>query len=206
MAPNGCPYRGTSGRRPASGCGRRPPQILHSCVIPRLPVVSGAELIKALDKGGWQAVRQRGSQVRLKHPQRTNALVVPLHRELKRGTLDGILKDAGLSREELRRPLQRGGRYTTVIPRGAGKGRHGPDGAEPTRTAILASHGQESTKTSIRRGVEQRQLTWLITRRSRVRIPPPLGSIAGEQVETYRPCCIRRVERALQTNSGELVF
>jgi len=32
-------------------------------------------------------------------------LVVPLHRELKRGTLDGILKDAGLERNELRRLL-----------------------------------------------------------------------------------------------------
>jgi predicted RNA binding protein YcfA (HicA-like mRNA interferase family) len=32
-------------------------------------------------------------------------LVVPLHRELKRGTLSGILRDAGLDREELRRLL-----------------------------------------------------------------------------------------------------
>lgn len=69
----------------------------------RLPVVSGAQLIAALGKVGWELVRQRGSHVRLKHPDRALALVVPLHHELKRGTLAAILREAGLSREDLRR-------------------------------------------------------------------------------------------------------
>jgi predicted RNA binding protein YcfA (HicA-like mRNA interferase family) len=67
-----------------------------------LPVVSGAQLIKALELVGWKQVRQRGSHVRLKHADRSLFLVVPLHRELKRGTLAGILRDAGLGRDELR--------------------------------------------------------------------------------------------------------
>lgn len=67
-----------------------------------LPVVSGERLIKALERAGWQAVRQRGSHVRMKHPDRRAALTVPLHRELKRGTLSGILTDAGLDAEQLR--------------------------------------------------------------------------------------------------------
>ena len=71
----------------------------------RLPVVSGDDLIKALEKLGWEQVRQRGSHVRLKHPERVAALVAPLHRELKRGTLNGILRDAGLGRDELRELL-----------------------------------------------------------------------------------------------------
>lgn len=71
----------------------------------RLPVVSGAELIHVLEKLGWRTVRQRGSHVRLKHPQRTVPLVVPLHRELKRGTLSGILRDAGVGSDELREHL-----------------------------------------------------------------------------------------------------
>jgi predicted RNA binding protein YcfA (HicA-like mRNA interferase family) len=71
-------------------------------VSERLPVVSGADLIKALERFGWEQVRQRGSHVRLKHPDRTVPLVIPLHRELKRGTLNGILRDAGLGRDELR--------------------------------------------------------------------------------------------------------
>lgn len=68
----------------------------------RLPVVSGAQLVAALGKLGWVSVRQRGSHVRLKHPDRSVSLVVPLHRELKRGTLAGVLRDAGIDREELR--------------------------------------------------------------------------------------------------------
>lgn len=71
----------------------------------RLPVVSGDELISALSKLGWVVVRQRGSHVRLRHPERVVPLVVPLHRELKRGTLAGILRDAGVDADRLRRLL-----------------------------------------------------------------------------------------------------
>ena len=71
----------------------------------RLPVLSGAQLVTALGKLGWIAVRQRGSHVRLKHPDRRVSLVVPLHRELKRGTLAGVLREAGVDRDELRRLL-----------------------------------------------------------------------------------------------------
>lgn len=59
----------------------------------------------ALENLGWTVVRQRGSHVRLKHPERSTPLVVPLHRELKRGTLAGILRDAGVDRDDLRRLL-----------------------------------------------------------------------------------------------------
>lgn len=72
---------------------------------PRQPVVSGERLIRVLRKEGWEVVRQRGSHVRLKKPGRRQALVVPLHRELRRGTLAGILRDADLSADDLRRLL-----------------------------------------------------------------------------------------------------
>jgi predicted RNA binding protein YcfA (HicA-like mRNA interferase family) len=74
-------------------------------VSPRQPVVSGERLIKALGKEGWEVVRQRGSHVRLKKAGHRYALVVPLHRELRRGTLAGILRDADLSSGDLRRLL-----------------------------------------------------------------------------------------------------
>jgi predicted RNA binding protein YcfA (HicA-like mRNA interferase family) len=70
-----------------------------------LPVLSGQRLVKALEKAGWQLVRQRGSHVRIKHPNRQVSITVPLHRELKRGTLSGILGDAGLDADRLRRLL-----------------------------------------------------------------------------------------------------
>lgn len=59
-------------------------------------------LIKALEADGWAAVRQRGSHVRLKKDGHRLALVVPLHNEVKKGTLGRILRDAGLETGDLR--------------------------------------------------------------------------------------------------------
>ncbi len=65
----------------------------------RLPALSGAELVSLLKKEGFQVVRQKGSHVSLqKGAYRT---VIPLHDDLAKGTLLGILKQCGLTREEL---------------------------------------------------------------------------------------------------------
>ena len=67
--------------------------------MPKLPVLSGKELIKALEKAGFRRVRKRGSHISLeKGPYRN---VVPLHDELAKGTLHGIMKQCGLTRENL---------------------------------------------------------------------------------------------------------
>jgi len=71
--------------------------------VPKLPVLSGAELVKVLQQAGFEEVRQRGSHVTLRAADR--ATVVPLHDELSPGTLLGILKQAGLTREEFIRLL-----------------------------------------------------------------------------------------------------
>jgi predicted RNA binding protein YcfA (HicA-like mRNA interferase family) len=76
-------------------------------VNPHQPVVSGRRLVKVLEAEGWEVARQRGSHVRLRKDGRRLALVVPLHRELKRGTVAGILRDAGLHPDDLRRLLER---------------------------------------------------------------------------------------------------
>ena len=65
----------------------------------KLPVVSGDDLIKVLEKIGYRVVRQRGSHVRLKAPGKPS-LTIPRHKTIKTGLLLKILKDAGLSREE----------------------------------------------------------------------------------------------------------
>jgi predicted RNA binding protein YcfA (HicA-like mRNA interferase family) len=70
-------------------------------VSPHQPVVSGQRLIRALEADGWKVARQRGSHVRLKKGGQRFALVVPLHKELRKG----ILRDADLSAEDLRRLL-----------------------------------------------------------------------------------------------------
>jgi predicted RNA binding protein YcfA (HicA-like mRNA interferase family) len=74
-------------------------------VNPRQPVVSGRRLVEALAVDGWKVARQRGSHVRLKKPGRRIALVVPLHKELRKGALAGILRDADLDTDDLRRLL-----------------------------------------------------------------------------------------------------
>ena len=64
-------------------------------------MVSGREMIKALTKIGFKIVGRRGSHVRLKRKDgKTLIVIVPDHRELARGTLKSILRQANLSREE----------------------------------------------------------------------------------------------------------
>lgn len=66
--------------------------------MPKLPVVSGADVIRALERLGFLVTRQRGSHVMVRRG--SSGCVVPNHRELKTGTLAGILRQAGVSAEE----------------------------------------------------------------------------------------------------------
>jgi predicted RNA binding protein YcfA (HicA-like mRNA interferase family) len=70
--------------------------------MPNLPRISGNEAIKALEKLGFQQSRQRGSHVIMKKktPNGEIGCVVPLHKELAIGTLQGILRQAGITPEE----------------------------------------------------------------------------------------------------------
>lgn len=65
----------------------------------KLPAISGKELIKALERDGFQIVRQKGSHVSLRKDELRT--VVPLHLDLSKGTLLGILKQCGLTKEKL---------------------------------------------------------------------------------------------------------
>lgn len=65
----------------------------------KLPKLSGADLVKALKKAGFKAVRQKGSHVSMQ--KGSYKTVIPLHDELARGTFLAILKQCGLSNEEL---------------------------------------------------------------------------------------------------------
>ncbi len=73
----------------------------------RLPVVSGREVIVALERLGYVVVRQRGSHVRMRHPTKTDChpVTVPEHRTLKTGTPRAILRDANLSLDRFRELL-----------------------------------------------------------------------------------------------------
>jgi len=58
--------------------------------MPRLPVISGKELVAALKKAGFVEIRQKGSHVSLQKvtSKITYKTVIPLHRELAIGTLN----------------------------------------------------------------------------------------------------------------------
>lgn len=66
--------------------------------MPKLPRVSGAEVVKALGRLGFAVARQRGSHIVMRRG--SSGCVVPNHRELKTGTLAGVLKQAGISVED----------------------------------------------------------------------------------------------------------
>ena len=66
--------------------------------MPKLPVVSGKECRKALGHLGFEDARQRGSHLVMRRGE--SGCVVPMHGEIKTGTLSGILKQAGVGVEE----------------------------------------------------------------------------------------------------------
>lgn len=65
-----------------------------------LPVVSGEEAINAFCKAGFYAARQRGSHVVLKKEGHPNLVTIPLHDELKPGTLRRAIRDGGMTKEQ----------------------------------------------------------------------------------------------------------
>jgi predicted RNA binding protein YcfA (HicA-like mRNA interferase family) len=68
--------------------------------LPRLPVLSANEVIKALDQFGFKVIRQTGSHIHLWNIDRNLLVTVPNHSELAKGTLISIIKQARVSRDE----------------------------------------------------------------------------------------------------------
>ena len=68
--------------------------------MPHLPVVSGRQARRAFEKDGWVFNRQRGSHRILVKANVPFNLSVPDHRELDRGLLRGLIRDAGITVEQ----------------------------------------------------------------------------------------------------------
>jgi predicted RNA binding protein YcfA (HicA-like mRNA interferase family) len=66
--------------------------------MPKLPRVSGAQAQRAPERLGFQEVRQSGSHVIMR--REAKGCVVPMHAEIKVGTLAGVLRQAEVSPEE----------------------------------------------------------------------------------------------------------
>ena len=70
--------------------------------MPKLPRISSKKAIKALERLGFERIRQTGSHVIMRKitPDGQIGCVIPVHRELKVGTLSGVLKQAQVSPED----------------------------------------------------------------------------------------------------------
>ena len=75
----------------------------------KLPSLSGLETVKVLFSFGFKKLDQHGSHVILIKEEKGKNLkpVVPLHKEVAKGTLLSIIKQAGLTREEFLKAYQR---------------------------------------------------------------------------------------------------
>ena len=73
-------------------------------IMPRLPRLNSREAIRALERLGFEQTRQRGSHVVLRRG--ATVCVVPIGRDLKVGTLSGVLTQAGVSVDELLEALK----------------------------------------------------------------------------------------------------
>ena len=71
----------------------------------KLPKISGKDCIKALSRVGFYIKRQTGSHIVLRNDDPFRQLVVPNHKELDRGTLRAILRQADLSIHEFEKLL-----------------------------------------------------------------------------------------------------
>lgn len=66
--------------------------------MPKLPRVSGAAMVRALERLGFEKARQSGSHVIMRRGSK--GCVVPLHGVVKVGTLAGVLRQADVSTDE----------------------------------------------------------------------------------------------------------
>jgi predicted RNA binding protein YcfA (HicA-like mRNA interferase family) len=68
--------------------------------MPKLPVLSADKVVKALKRAGFKVVRQSGSHIHLWNDQRRILVTVPNHPELAKGTLNAIMKQAKMNRDD----------------------------------------------------------------------------------------------------------
>ncbi|KAF5421041.1 MAG: mRNA interferase HicA [Candidatus Methanomarinus sp.] len=72
--------------------------------MPKLPSLNHQKIIKVLEKNGFILDRVKGSHHIFYHPETKRRVVVPFHKkDLPKGTLLEILKQAGISKDILRK-------------------------------------------------------------------------------------------------------
>ena len=71
----------------------------------KLPLLTGRQVLAALQRLGFVEIDRRGSHVKLEHPD-GRRIVFPFHREVDRYTLKGALRDADIAVEDFLREVK----------------------------------------------------------------------------------------------------
>lgn len=70
--------------------------------MPKLPILKPKELVRKLQKIGFVKDHTTGSHLVMYHPGTRRRAVVPIHlKDIPKGTLSAILREAGMKREEI---------------------------------------------------------------------------------------------------------
>ena len=71
----------------------------------KLPLCSGTDAVRAFGQLGYEVDHQTGSHMILRRPD-GRRLTVPNHRELAKGTLRSLIREAGIAKEEFEKLLR----------------------------------------------------------------------------------------------------
>lgn len=71
--------------------------------MPKLPSLTSKDIIRILEKEGFVLDRIKGSHHIYYHPETRRRAVIPFHKkDLPKGTLLEILRQAGISKEDIK--------------------------------------------------------------------------------------------------------
>lgn len=65
--------------------------------MPRLPMLSGRQVVRIFGAFGWEAARQRGSHIIMTKEKHIASLSIPDHKEVAKGTLRSLIRSAGIT-------------------------------------------------------------------------------------------------------------
>ena len=71
----------------------------------KLPLLSGRQVLAALQRMGFAEIHRKGSHVKMEHPD-GRRIVFPFHDEVDRFTLKGALRDASIEVPEFLRHVR----------------------------------------------------------------------------------------------------
>ena len=90
LLPGGPPGEGNAAdRRDGAGGGQR--------LMPQPPPISGREAVRTFEKFGWLVARQKASHIILTQSGEIASLSIPDHKEVAKGSLRGLIRNAGLT-------------------------------------------------------------------------------------------------------------